>query len=72
MTNAELDEEVETKDAEAVIEALAGLREVAYQKKRKQAAADLEILVGTLDKLVAKRRAKLEAEAAPILSIRIG
>jgi putative DNA primase/helicase len=63
MTNAELDEQVETKDAEAEIEALAGLREVAYQKKRKQAAADLQMQVGTLDKLVAKHRAKLEAEA---------
>jgi putative DNA primase/helicase len=65
MTNAELDEEVETKDAEAGIEALAGLREVAYQKKRKQAAVDLQMPVGTLDKLVAKHRAKLEGEADP-------
>jgi putative DNA primase/helicase len=68
LTNAELDEEVETRDAEAEIEALAALREVAYQRKRKQAATNLEIPVGTLDKLVAKRRAKLEAnaEAAPL------
>ena len=68
MTNAELDEEVETRDAEAEIEALAGLREVAYQRKRKQAATNLEIPIVTLDKLVAKRRAKLEAdaEAAPL------
>ena len=65
LTNAELDEEVETRDAEAEIEALAGLREVAYQKKRKQAAANLRMPVGTLDKLVAKRRAKLEAETPP-------
>ena len=65
-TNAELDEEVETRDAEAEIEALAGLREVAYQRKRKQAATNLEIPLGTLDKLVAKRRAKLEAEAQPL------
>jgi putative DNA primase/helicase len=64
-SNAELDVQVETKDAEAEIEALAGLREVAYQKKRKQAAADLQMPVGTLDKLVAKHRAKIEAEADP-------
>jgi putative DNA primase/helicase len=68
ITNIELDEEVETRDAEAEIEALASLREVAYQRKRKQAATNLDIPVGTLDKLVAKRRAKLEAnaEAAPL------
>jgi hypothetical protein len=62
-SNAELDEEVETRDAEAEIEALAGMREVAYQKKRKEASADLRIPVVTLDGLVKKRRAKLEAEA---------
>jgi len=39
------------------------MREVAYQKKRKEASADLRIPVVTLDGLVKKRRAKLEAEA---------
>jgi hypothetical protein len=61
--NAELDEVAETKDDEATIARLAKLSEVAYQRQRKQAAAALKMPVGAVDKLVAKHRAKLEAEA---------
>jgi putative DNA primase/helicase len=67
-TNAELDEVAETKDAEATIARLAKLNDVAYARKRKQAATDLKIPLGEVDKLVRKHRAKLkaEAEAAPL------
>ena len=40
-TNADLDELAGTKDAEAAIVSLAELSDVAYARKRKQAAADL-------------------------------
>jgi hypothetical protein len=54
VSNAELDEQVETRDAEAEIESLAGLSEVAYQKKRKEAATRLKMPLNALDKLVNK------------------
>jgi Protein of unknown function (DUF3631) len=63
LENRKLDENVQTRDAEAEIAALAGLSEVAYQRKRKQASDDLGMPLKVLDKLVSKGRAKLEAQA---------
>jgi putative DNA primase/helicase len=62
--NAELDEAIQTHDAEATINALAELHDVAYQRRRKTAADGLGIRVSELDKLVKQRRA--QAAPAPL------
>jgi putative DNA primase/helicase len=64
-TNADLDELAGNKDAEAAIVSLAELNDLAYERKRKQAAAGLALSVGLLDKLVAAQRAKQAAESEP-------
>jgi putative DNA primase/helicase len=61
-TNAELDEVAETKDDEATIARLAQLKEIEYQRKRKDAAKELGFPVGVVDKLVRQRRAPSENE----------
>src|SRR5262245_36888121 len=52
-------------EAEKTIDELAQLTDFAYQRHRAQAAKDTGFSVRTLDKLVAKRRAAIEAEAEP-------
>jgi len=57
---------VQDCDAEAKIAALAGLGELAYQKRRVSEAKALRITVGALDKLVRNRRAETEKGAAAL------
>jgi hypothetical protein len=54
------------KATEKAIEDLAALSELAYQKRRVQAAQDLGIGVGVLDKMVRKCRAQAEEDAAEL------
>jgi hypothetical protein len=54
------------KATEKAIEDLAALSEIAYQKRRAQAAQDLGIGVGVLDKIVRKCRARTEEAAAEL------
>jgi hypothetical protein len=57
---------VQDCDAEAKIAALAGLGELAYQKRRVSEARALGITVGALDKLVRNGRAETEKGAAAL------
>jgi putative DNA primase/helicase len=73
MTSAELNAMIDgivgsNKDRdEALIAELAGLSDLAYQKRRQEGADRLNINLKALDKIVTRRRAELEAEHVPML-----
>jgi putative DNA primase/helicase len=70
MDNAALDAKAVEIDSRAqdddTVAALAELGELAYQKQRSQAAKELGIGVGVLDKLVRRHRAQVEEDAAAL------
>ncbi len=58
-TNNDIDQETVDRENAATIVELAALSEIAYQKRRSEAAAQLDIGVTVLDKIVKKARASL-------------
>jgi putative DNA primase/helicase len=66
-TNNELDQSTQDREDDATIIALADLSQIAYAKRRPEAAAELGITVKDLDKAVAKKRSQLEAEHVQML-----
>jgi putative DNA primase/helicase len=63
----DLDDVVQDRDAQAVINKLAELSDLTYQRRRIQSAQDLKLPVAALDKMVRGRRDELEAESPPLL-----
>src|ERR1700730_1289946 len=58
--NKTLDQQIKSRDNEALIQQLAGLPMLAYQQRRLGAAQELGIRAPVLDKLVRAARAKAE------------
>jgi putative DNA primase/helicase len=63
---ADLDDVVQDKDSEAAITELARLSELTYQRRRIREAQELKLPVAVLDKMVRKRRAQAEEDAAAL------
>jgi len=66
-TNNDLDQNIQDREDDAKISALAELSQVAYAKRRVEAATDLGITVKDLDKAVGKKRSQIEAEHVQML-----